>query len=433
MNEGKTAFSFAKEIFPIYRSITGSGIRKTLGMIKESIDADDAFHLYEIPSGTQVFDWSVPEEWEISDAYIEDDKGNVILSFSDNCLHVVEYSEPIDKWVDLEELKSFIFTQVDQPDAIPYITSYYKKRVGFCMSEKQKSELAPGKYHMYINSSKKMGTMSFADCVFCGKSGKEILISTYCCHPSMANDNCSGIALSVELAKYVKGIRNRENTYRFVYVPETIGSIAYLCCSNHLEHLRTHCVAGFTLSCVGDDGDFSVINSKWADGLSDRVIDNVIKKKNIGNHKYKAYPYLERGSDERQYNSPGVDLSVVGFCRTKYWEFPEYHTSLDGIDCISEDGFQGSFDVMREVIDALENNKYYRTTVPCEPQLGKRGLYPDIGQKNTYADSTIVVDFLSYADGRHDLIEISNVINRPISQLIPLIKELEDQGLIQSD
>lgn len=427
MNEGTNAYALAAQLYPIYRSITGKGVRKTLSIIKEYIKSAD-FNIIEIPSGTQAFDWTIPEEWEIEDAFIENEQGDRILSFDDNCLHVVGYSMDVDRWVELEELKKYIYTQEDQPDVIPYVTSYYEKKIGFCMSQTQKESLLPGKYHMVIRSSRFPGALSCGEIIFPGEKQEEILISTYSCHPSMANDNCSGLALSAELAKYVQRLSRRRYTYRFVFVPETIGAIAYISHKHNLQHLQKYAIGGFTLSCVGDDGDYSIVHSPSETALSDRVLLHVLQY--LGKP-YKVYSFLQRGSDERQFDSPGVGLSLVGFCRTKYWEFPEYHTSLDTMDFVSAEGFQGAFNVLKECIDIFECNKIYKASTPCEPQLGRRGLYPNTSQKGVYGQVEALTNLLAYADGNRDLLEISEKIHQPMKALIPFVKKLVQEQLLE--
>lgn len=328
-SKGEEMYNLANKIFPYCRSITGEGVRQTLLDLKDYIGRDGGPELkvYEVPSGTQVFDWTVPKEWVIREAYIEDEAGNHIIDMKDHNLHVMGYSTPVDMWADLEELKKNIFTQPDQPDVIPYVTSYYKERFGFCMSENQKNSLKPGKYHMYIESELKDGVLNYAEVVIPGKSDKEVFFSTYFCHPSMANNECSGPVLSAELVRYTASLANRKYTYRFIYIPETIGSITYMSQRDHLQHMKEHMIAGFNLSCVGDDRDYSVVESKYADTLADKVLKNVLKYHT--NNRYSTYSFLKRGSDERQYNAPGIELPVVCYCRSKFGEYPEYHTSAD--------------------------------------------------------------------------------------------------------
>lgn len=426
---GQEMYNFCKSIFPICRSITGEGVRNTLKAINSRIrDTGYSLSIYEVPSGTPVFDWTVPKEWKINEAYIEDESGNHIIDFKDNNLHVMGYSTPVDKWVNLDELKTFIYTQPDQPDVIPYVTSYYKERYGFCMSENQKNSLPQGRFHMVIDSTLFNGVLNYAEVVIPGESKKEVFFSTYFCHPSMANNECSGPVLSAELIRYVASLNKKRFTYRFLFIPETIGSITYLSQDGNLKHLQKNMIAGFNLSCVGDDNDFSIVESLYGDTLSDRVLKNVLKFHTNGN--YSSYSYLDRGSDERQYNAPGIDLPVVCFCRSKFGEYPEYHTSADDMSLVSPEGFQGSYDVMTQVIDALENNKKYRINVLGEPQLGKRGLYPTVSQKGSYDEVMPLKNFIAYADGRNDLISISERIGVPIYRLIQIIQKLLSNNLL---
>lgn len=429
---GKSMYDFCNKIFPYCRSITGAGVRKTLVDLKEYIEQDGGPELkfYEVPTGTEVFDWTVPREWVIREAYIEDEQGNHIIDMKERNLHVMGYSTPVDEWVDLEELKTHIYTQPDQPDVIPYVTSYYKERYGFCMSENLKCSLKPGKYHMYIDSELIEGVLNYAEVVIPGETEEEIFFSTYFCHPSMANNECSGLALSAELVRYVAAMKKRKYTYRFVYVPETIGSITYMSQGNNLKHMKETMIAGFNLSCVGDDNDYSIIESKYADTLADKVLKNVLKYHTYDN--YSTYSFLKRGSDERQYNAPGIELPVVCYCRSKFGEFPEYHTSADDLDYISPEGLQGSYEVMTQVIQALEYNEKYKMKVLGEPQLGKRGLYPTISQKTGYSNELFAMtNFIAYADGRNNLIDISNRIGVPITNLIMIICKLKEQKLLE--
>lgn len=380
----------------------------------------------EVPSGTQVFDWSVPKEWNIRNAWIKDSKGNKILDFKDNNLHVVGYSLPVNKKVNLEELKTIIYTQPEQPDAIPYVTSYYKERYGFCMTQNQKNNLKEDNYHIFIDSELKDGSLTYGEIIIPGDSNKEVFLSTYVCHPSMANNELSGPAVAIYLAKWLKSLPIRRYTYRIIFIPETIGSITYL--SQNLEHLKKRVIAGFNISCVGDNRTFSYVASRYGNTLADKVAKNVLR---FYYPEYKEYSFLKRGSDERQYNAPGVDLPVCAICRSKYGEYPEYHTSKDNLDFISPEGLAGSFDVYKQCIIALENNYKYKVKVLCEPQLGKRGLYPTISQKGSSKVVKTMTDFIAYADGNNDLIDIGNIIGVPVEELVPIIKNLIDNDLIE--
>ena len=285
LNVGEKIYNLAKEIFPLNRSITGEGVRQTLEIINNYIsspsfnpaqkqDLAPKFKIHEIPSGTNVFDWTIPKEWKINAAYIEDEHGNHIIDMKNNNLHVLGYSIPIDKWVDLEELKKYIYTQPDQPDVIPYVTSYYKERFGFCMSKRQLSELPDGNYHMYIDSQLFNGNLTYADLIIPGKTTNEVMITSYTCHPSMANNECSGPALLAELIRYVSNMKQRKHTYRFLLNPETIGSIAYI--SQNLQHLKSKLIAGIVLSCVGDVRDYSIVHSRYGNTLADKSLSHIL-------------------------------------------------------------------------------------------------------------------------------------------------------------
>ena len=423
MSIGNEMYELARELFPIDRSLTGDGVRQTLAILKRELPD---LTLHEVPSGTQVFDWTVPQEWAVRQAYIEDEKGNRVVDYKQLNLHVMGYSTPVDRWVELDELKQYIYVQQGQPEAVPYVTSYYTRRYGFCMSERQRDSLKPGKYHMVIDSELFDGSLTYGELILPGTEEKEILISTYVCHPSMANNELSGPVLAVALAKTLAKQSHRKYTYRFIWIPETIGSITYL--SQHLADMKKRTVAGFVLSCVGDDRTYSYIPTRKGDTLADRVARNVLS---FHYPEYKKYTFLDRGSDERQYNAPGVDLPVCVVCRSKYGEYPEYHTSLDDLSVISPEGLQGAYDVYMSMLNALEHNGFYRIKCLCEPQLGKRGLYPSVSKKGAYDAVKSLVNFIAYADGEKDLIDISNIIGVPISQLIPVIAKLTEADLLE--
>lgn len=416
-------YQLAEKLFPICRSITGDGVRQTLQILKDEYTG--GMQIYEVPSGTPVFDWTVPKEWNIRDAYIENSHGERIIDFKKNNLHVMGYSLPMDCEMSLEELKKIIYTQPDQPEVIPYVTSYYQERSGFCMSENQKQSLKEDTYHCVIDSDLKDGSLTYGEIILKGDTEQEVLLSTYICHPSMANNEVSGPVVTIELAKWLASLEKRRYTYRILFIPETIGSITYL--SRNLDIMKQNTVAGFLLSCVGDERTYSMIETKYGDTLTDRLLKNVLQ---YHFPDYKLYDFLHRGSDERQYNAPGVDLPVCGICRSKYGEYPEYHTSADDLSLISEEGLRGTFDLMKKCIQALEYNYCYRVKCLCEPQLGKRGLYPTISQKGSYDDVAAMIDFIAYADGHNDLIDISDRIQVPVEVLIPIIKKLMEKEII---
>lgn len=416
-------YELCERLFPICRSITGDGVRKTLQMLVEVYGNE--INIHEVPTGTKVFDWTVPKEWNIKEAYIENSKGQRVIDFKNNNLHVVGYSLPVDKFVDLQELKSVVYTQPDQPDAIPYVTSYYKECYGFCMSQNQLDKLPEDTYHIVIDSELKEGSLTYGEIIIPGDTEEEVFLSTYICHPSMANNELSGPVVATFLAKWLNLLVKRRYTYRIIFIPETIGAITYL--SKNLQYLKEHVIAGFNLSCVGDNRTFSYVESRYGDTLADKVAKNVLS---FYYPDYKTYSFLKRGSDERQYNAPGVDLPVCAICRSKYGEYPEYHTSKDNLELISPEGLLGAYEVYQQCILSLENNYSYKINVLCEPQLGKRGLYPTTSQKGTYDAVKVMIDFIAYADGSNDLIDISNIIGVPVNELLTVIEKLEKVDLL---
>jgi len=416
-------YDLAKKLFPINRSITGNGVRKTLKLLNKV----HPLKVYEVPTGTKAFDWTVPKEWNINDAYILNEDGKKIVDFQENNLHVVGYSTPVDKTLSLEELQKHLYSLPEQPDVIPYVTSYYKERYGFCMTHNQRENLKPGNYNVCIDSELKDGNMTYGEIIIPGETEEEILLSTYICHPSMANNEVSGPVLTIHLAKYISELKKRRYTYRIVFVPETIGSLLYL--SRNFQIMKKNVQAGFVISCVGDDRTYSYIASKYENTLADKVARNVLK---FHYPEYKKYSFLQRGSDERQYNAPGIDLPVCGICRSKYGEYPEYHTSADNLELISPSGFKGAFELFVKIITALENNYYYKMKCLGEPQLGKRGLYPTESYKGSANAVKSMMDFIAYADGANDLIDISNMINVPINHLIPIVDLLKTANLIEA-
>ena len=425
MSIGKEMYALCDQLFPICRSITGNGVRETLRVLQSICSA---MTLHEVPTGTQVFDWTVPKEWNIRDAWIKNSKGEKILDFAKSNLHVMGYSIPVNQKVTLEELLPLIHTQPDQPDAIPYVTSYYKERYGFCMSQEQKDALQEDTYHIYIDSELKDGSLTYGEILIPSTEGNkdEIFLSTYVCHPSMANNELSGPAVTVYLAKWLLEKTHRRYNYRIIFIPETIGAITYL--SQHLAEMKENIRAGFNISCVGDDRTYSYVASRYGNTLADKVAKNVLS---FRYPEYKRYSFLQRGSDERQYNAPGVDLPVCAVCRSKYVEYPEYHTSKDNMGLISPTGLQGAYEVYRDMIEALEYNHKYKIQCLGEPQLGKRGLYPTVSQKGQHDLVAALTDFIAYADGTNDLIDISNMIGVPTKDIIPIVRQLLKTDLLE--
>ena len=418
-------YGLCTRMFPICRSIMGNGVRETFRMLQSEIP-EIPFEMHEVPTGTQVLDWKIPKEWNINDAYIRTPGGDIICEFKKNNLHILHYSVPVNKTVTLEELKQHITTLPDQPDVIPYASSYYEERWGFCMSYNDYLKLEEGEYLVYIDSELKNGSLTYGEILLPGERDEEIFFSSYTCHPSMANNECSGPSLIIELARYLHSLPKRRFSYRLVLAPETIGALTYI--SKNLPHLQSHVKAAFNLTCVGDDRTYSIVHSRYGNTLADKVLENVLK---FHYPEFKDYDYTKRGSDERQYQAPGVDVPMVAFCRSKYHVFPEYHTSADNLDFISTGGLQGSFDVMKKVINALEYNRNFKVTTLGEPQLGRRGLVPTMSDKTTYQQTLALKDLIAYADGTNDLIDISNLIGVPTDKLIPLIDRLVECRLFR--
>lgn len=420
---GQKMYRWAEDLFPICRSITGNGVRQTLRYIRDILPE---IKIHEVPSGTKAFDWIVPDEWNIQEAYIEDEKGQRVIDFKNNNLHIMGYSEPVDEILTLEELQKHLYSLTEQPNAIPYITSYYTRRWGFCLSEHQRKELKPGKYHVKIVSTLESGYLTYGELILPGTNDKEILLSTYICHPSMANNELSGIVCAMALIQWVKSLASHKYTYRILFLPETIGSIIYL--SKHAEDMKKKTIAGFVLTCMGDDNTFSYLSSRLGKTLADRVAQHVLKYQVLI---YKSYSFLERGSDERQYCSPGIDLPVCSIMRSKYREYPEYHTSLDDMSLISPQGLEKGYEVIRKCLEILEFNEIYRCKVLCEPQLGKRGLFPTLGTKGHSAQIKNMLNLIAYADGEKDLIGIAEILNIFAGELVPIANKLVEADLLE--
>lgn len=423
-------YALATRLFPICRSITGEGFRTSLEILKEEFEngggvASSLFQIHTLASGTKVFDWTIPPEWSVKDAYIITPQNEKICDFKKHNLHLLNYSTSIDTTLEFEELDKHLYSLKELPNAIPYVTSYYKKRWGFCLTHHQRLKLTRGKYRVFIDTKHdEKGVLNYADILIPSTTNAkdEILISTYLCHPSMANNELSGPCVAIFLAKWLHTLTKRKYNYRFVFVPETIGSIAYL--SKHLKHLKQNVKAGFVLSCVGDEGAYSLIHSPSANTLGDKIALHTLKNKK----NFKEFNFLQRGSDERQYCSPLVNLPVVCVCRTRFGDFKEYHTSLDDLTLITPKGLGESLEAMEEIILNLENNAIYKSTTFCEPNLGKRGLYPTLNLRNQPPQ---ISTFLAFCDGKNDVLDIAQMMNLQGYELENIIRDLLKHNLIK--
>lgn len=422
LTEGRRAHDLARELWPIPRSITGDGVRETLAILQRELPS---LTIHEVPTGTQVFDWEIPQEWKISGARLSGPDGSVVVDWKNSNLHVVNYSTPVDIRIDLEDLQSHLHSLPDQPDAIPYVTSYYNRTWGFCLTHEQRERLQPGEYHAVIESSHFDGSLTYGELVIPGESTDEVFISTYVCHPSMANNELSGPVVSVQLAQWILSLPRHHYSYRFVFVPETIGAITY--CATHQDQLKQNVVAAFNLNCIGDDRAYTYLASRNGNLRIDRIAKRVLASRENVRH----YSYLDRGSDERHYGAPGMDLPIISLMRSRYSDYPEYHTSLDDLDhVVTPSGLQGGIDMVRDCINVLENEPVLTTTVTCEPQLGKRGLYHLIMGK-TVADEILTrVNILTYADGEHDLADMSELFQVTPDVISAMSEELVTHNLI---
>jgi aminopeptidase-like protein len=423
------------ELWPITRSITGPGLRKSLSIFERHIPLD----VVGVPSGTDVFDWEVPEEWRIYEARLTGPEGDVYADIDKNNLHVLNYSKPTDTRLPLDELKPHLYTEPDVPDAIPYVTSYYERRWGFCLPHKVYENLPEGEYHAYIDTEFVDGELNYGHAVLPGESDQEFLLSSYLCHPSLANNELSGPLVLTALYRRLLEWDKRRYTYRFVLCPETIGSIAYL--HEHGDHLKDSLVGGLVLTCLGGPKDrLSYKTSRQEDALIDKTVRNL---KNQAGTEFEIRPFTPTGgSDERQYCSPGFDLPVGQIARTVYGEYEGYHNSKDDKEFMRIESLVESVDMIEDLLRAFEYAGYYENQEPYgEPMLGKRDLYPNVNSPRRWDDTDLVVDeqeflnriltVLSYSDGNNPMVDIAEDYGCPVGEMIPVVKTLEEHDLLR--
>jgi aminopeptidase-like protein len=418
---GPILHGLAAELYPICRSITGAGVRETLARLQRKVD----LRITETPSGTSVFDWTIPREWTIRDAYVKNAGGERVIDFRRNNLHVVGYSTPVHAWMPLGELKEHIFTLPQQPGVIPYRTSYYAESWGFCMAHEHLAELPDGEYEVRIDASLEDGSLTYGEYLHQGRSTEEILLTTHICHPSLANDNCSGLALLAHLAERLAGIETRYS-YRFLFAPGTIGAIAWLARNEHLTARIRH---GLVLSGVGDGGAPTYKKSRQGDAAIDRAMAHVLRHAAPSAAVIDFFPY---GYDERQFCSPGFDLPMGSFQRSRFGTYPEYHTSADNLDFIRPEHLAHSYRLVVAALDVLENDVLPINLQPkCEVQLGRRGLYATTGgDKDGPAKSMALLWVLNMADGRHSLLDIAERADLPFKVVADAARILHEHGLL---
>ena len=439
----KKYLQLGKKIFNIHRSITGKGTLKTLKILKKK---NNSLKIKHFNTNKKVFDWKIPSEWNIKDAYVSDLNGNKIIDFKKNNLHIVAYSRPIDKYISKSELLARLHYLKSQPKAIPYVTSYYNKYWGFCLSYKEYKKIKNiyknnSRFYVRIDSNlKSKGKMHYGEVFLKGKSSEEILLSTYICHPSMANNELSGPLIALALSNYYKN-RNLKKSIRILFLPETIGAIAYI--DKNLKNLKRKVIGGYVLSCIGDERNYSYIRSKYSNSASDICAFKAFNKLKIN---YKNYNFLKSESDERRFNSPFVDLGIGSLLRTKYHSYPEYHTSLDNFDVVTEAGLKGGYNISKNCVNNLLNYKLKNkklkfhlkikkncpvTKFICEPNLGKRNLYPKISEKNNnFKNPHLILDFLQYADGTNSINEIAKLTKNKVNIIKKINRLLIKKNLI---
>ncbi|NND06260.1 MAG: DUF4910 domain-containing protein [Saprospiraceae bacterium] len=415
-------YALAERLYPICRSITGEGVRETLRILQEYAPIS----IHEVPTGTQVFDWEVPKEWNISQAWIKNSAGEKVVDFMDHSLHVLSYSIPIHKILPLSQLRDHLYSLPDQPDLIPYRTSYYQSNWGFCLSHRQLEALEDGDYEVCISSSLEAGSLTYAEYLLPGRSKDEFIFSTHVCHPSLANDNLSGVVMLIHLLRKLQH-QDLRYSYRFLFVPGTIGSICWL--AQNADKLAT-IKGGLIASLLGDGGKFHYKLSRHEDSIIDKVAQFVLTEMEVD---HEVIPFSPYGYDERQYGSPGINLAVGSLTRSTFGSFPQYHTSADNLDFIQPRHLAQSYQLYSAVVDLLELNRTYVNLSPMgEPQLGRRGLYDAIGgASDQKAMQMAILWVLNMSDGTHDAIDVAHKSNLPSSLIVKVCALLLDKGLLR--
>lgn len=418
---GQAMHELMTELFPICRSITGDGMRKTFEILAKQLPIE----INEVATGTPVFDWTVPREWNIRDAYVKDLSGRRVVDFQRSNLHVTSYSVPVHGRFSLAELKEHVFTLPEQPDLIPYRTSYYAERWAFCMSERQLASLQDAEYEVCIDSALEDGSLTYAEVLLPGLVPEEVLISAHACHPSLANDNLSGVVLAAFLAKHLTR-RQRRYSYRFLFIPGTIGSITWLARNERQVAMIRH---GLVVACVGDCGAFTYKRSRRGNAEIDRAVALALRDSGAPHRVVDFSPF---GYDERQYCSPGFDLPIGCFSRTPHGEFAEYHTSADNLDFVRPEELAGSLSMVVRIVDILEGDHRYKNLSPKgEPQLGRRGLYPSVGGKAANVEQLAILWLLNLSDGRHSLIDVAERSRLPFAFIRRAAEALASHDLLE--
>ena len=420
--EGAEVYEIVSALYPFCRSITGDGLRNSLRTLQRYVPLTT----HEVPTGTQVFDWSVPKEWNIRDAYIKDSKGRRVVDFQECNLHVVSYSVAVRRKMRLQELRNHVFTLPESPDLIPYRTSYYKETWGFCLSQRQWESLSDDEYEVCIDSTIEPGHLTFGECRQQGDTDDEVLISAHSCHPSLCNDNVSGMAVAAKLAQHLAEAQLRYS-YRFLWAPATIGTITWLALNESLIPRIKH---GLVLSCVGDPGRFTYKRSRRGTSEIDRAVEHVLRS---SGGDFEVRDFAPYGCDERQYCSPGINRPVGCFMRTPNEEYPENHTSADNLDFVTAAALAESVQRLVAVVEVLEKNHRYLHLHPkCEPQLGRRGLYAQMGGKSGRLFDESVMWVLNFSDGDHSLLDIAERSNLEFGKLAEAAETLLTNGLLRN-